>query len=469
MRKTILCVTVLVLIMFSTSIFALPISFGKPPQESSEKKTESAAQSEDAPAGIKEEVDLSQPLTLEQCIEIAQKRASDIKIAQLNLMQEDINVKDARSSYLPQITTNGGYQFSDDVDFGWEKENYDAAVAARYTIWDHGRREGSLAQAKLRREAQYGSYATTGQNLINNIIRTYYDILESEKLIGVDELLLDLSKQNVEKIQAFVDAGISIEADTATARVQQAAVELAVINDENSQELAKANLAVLMGLSPITALDVTDAPDYEHYMREGVIEPEDISIEDAIAQAFANRSELVVIKANLDILEWAVTLAKLETWPKITADAGYDLRLSDYLRERDALKNHKSWDASARASYPIFDGGRTRRIVQRADIGLQRTNESMAELKRNIALEVHQARLNLGRARTSLEIARVQVEDAKMSLEVAQGRYDQQMIILLELLDAQERYARALINQVRAFYDYKMAQVSLERAMGILQ
>ena len=476
MRSVILCITVFVLIMSSTSIFALPISFRKPPDHSPEEKSGPAVQSEDVPAATEnvpadseEEIDLSQPLTLEQCIEIAQERASEIKTAQLNLMQEDIKVKDARSRYLPQVTTSGGYQFSDTVDFGWEKGNYDAAIAARYTIWDHGQREATLAQAKLGREAEYSRFNTTGQNLINNIIRAYYDVLETEKLIDVDRQLVELSKRNVEKIEAFVEAGISIEADIATARVQQATAELAVINDQNNLELAKADLAVLMGMSPITPLSVIDTPDYEHYVQEGVIEAEEINIEDAISQALANRSELAEIKANLAAMEWAQTLAKLETWPKITADAGYDLRLSDYLRERNALKGHKSWDASARVSYPIFDGGRTRRIVQKADIALMKMKESMAELERNIALEAHQASLNLERARKSLEISRVQVEDARMSLDVSQGRYNQQMIILLELLDAQARYAQSMTNQVKAFYDYKVAKGSLERAMGVLK
>ena len=56
-----------------------------------------------------------------------------------------------------------------------------------------------------------------------------------------------------------------------------------------------------------------------------------------------------------------------------------------------------------------------------------------------------------------------------MSLDVAQGRYDQQMIILLELLDAQARYAQSLINQVKAFYDYKVAEKALEKAIGVLK
>jgi len=453
MRRAILCVTVFVLMTLGTSVFAFPIALGKSSDSSTEESPEPAAKSENIPADDQEKFDLSQPLTLEQCIEIAKKNASEIKTAKLDLEREEINVKDARSRYLPDITTNGSYMFSDDVDFGWSRDNYNAAVAARYTLWDHGQREGGLAQAKSRREGQYDSYNTTGQDLIHSIIRSYYSVLEAEKLIDVDNQLVELSKRNVKKIEAFVEVGVSIEADIATARVQQGTDELAVINDENNLELAKAELAVRMGMLPTMLVNVIDAPGDEREMQTGIVEAKKIVLEDAISQAFANRPELAEIKASLDILEWAVTLAKLQTWPRITADAGYDLRLSDYLRERDALKNHKSWDASARVSYPIFDGGRTRRIVERADIALMRTNENALELARNVALDVYQSVLNLERARKSLEIARVQVEDAKMSLDVSQGRYDQDMIILLELLDIQTRYARALTNQIKAFYD----------------
>ena len=475
MRKVILCIGVLALIMLGSSVPTFAISLGKLPHVSWNEETERAARPEDAPAVVEdisshneEGIDLTGPLTLEQCIEIAQKRATEIRTAQLNLIREELNVKDAASNYLPQVTTDGRYQFSDTNDFGWEKENYNASIAARYTIWDHGQRAGTLAQARSAREAEYSRYDETGQSLIYSIIRAYYDLLKAEKLVDVDKQLLEQSKQNVKKIEAFVEAGIAIEADIATARVRQATDELMVINDRNDVDLAKANLAVVMGLAPVTPLGVVDTPDYEQYMRTGRIETEETPMEDAIARAFANRPELAAMNANLAVLESALTLAQLEMWPKITADAGYNLELSDYLRERNALKNHRSWDVSARVSYPIFDGGRTRRTVQRVDIAQRKLKESESELERNITLEVYQAYLSLGRAGKSLDIARVQVEDAKMSLDVAQGRYDQQMIILIELLDAQERYARSMTNQIEAFYNYKVAEGTVEKAMGVL-
>ena len=468
MAKSVLYIGIAALIILNCSFTVSAVSIGKLPGLRLGEKPEQTAPTEDVPADV-EAPDLSEPLTLEQCIEIALKRASEIRTAQLDLKLEDMNVSNARSAYLPEISTGGSYQFSENVDFGWEKENYDASVSARYVIWDHGQREGSLAQAKARREAEYSRYDRTGQSLIFNVINGYYSVLEAEKLIAVDEQLLDQSKQNVEKIKALVEVGIAIESDIATARVQQASDELAVIDDLNNLDLAKSNLAVIMGLDPGVSFSLVDAPDYETYMQTGVIEIEEISIEDAVSQALANRPEMAELKSNQAALEWALTLARLERWPRITADFGYDVMLDDYLRERDALKNHKSWDVSARVSYPIFDGGQSRRTVQRAEIAMEKMNESTSELQRSIALEIHQAYFSLERTRKSLDITSVQIEDARMSLDVAQGRYEQQMIILLELLDSQTRYARSLTNQVKAFYDYKVAKRTLERAMGVLQ
>jgi len=462
-------VIVLVILCVSASTFA--VSLGDLTFLSLKDPNEQSKPSEDMPINSEEEeeFDFSQPITLEQCIEIAQERASEIRTGQLDLILEDMNVSEARSSYLPQIDATGGYQFSDAVDFGWEKGNYSASVAASYTIWNHGQREGALAQARSRRDIGYSQFNQTGQNLIFSVIRSYYSVLEAEKLISVNEQVLEQSRQNVEKIKTFLELGVAIPADMATARVQQASDELAVINDRNNLELAKADLAVSMGLSPNTPISVVDAPDYEKYMRTGIIEMEEISIEDSISQALAHRPEMAQSRSNLSILETASMLARLNAWPRITADCGYNLMLDDYLREKNALKNHKSWDVSARVSYPIFDGGRTRRTVQKADIALEKMNENISELRRSIALDVHQTYLSLERARKSLDITSVQVEDAKMSLDVAQGRYEQQMIILLELLDSQSRYTRALINQVNAFYDYKIAKSTLDKAMGVLE
>ena len=56
--------------------------------------------------------------------------------------------------------------------------------------------------------------------------------------------------------------------------------------------------------------------------------------------------------------------------------------------------------------------------------------------------------------------------DASSALDVIRERYNQELAILLELLDAQTQFGAATINQIRAFYEYKVAQHTLSRAVG---
>ena len=75
------------------------------------------------------EVDLSQPLTLEQCIQIGLERSTSMRNARLNLAMQELRVKNVRARYFPQIFANGNYDFSDRLDFGFEPENYNLGCA----------------------------------------------------------------------------------------------------------------------------------------------------------------------------------------------------------------------------------------------------------------------------------------------------------------------------------------------------
>ena len=51
------------------------------------------------------EVDLSQPLTLEQCIQIGLEKSTSMRNARLSLAIQELRVKNARARYFPQIFT----------------------------------------------------------------------------------------------------------------------------------------------------------------------------------------------------------------------------------------------------------------------------------------------------------------------------------------------------------------------------
>ena len=416
-----------------------------------------------------QEIDLSQPLTLEQCIQLAVENSTDMRNARINLAIDGLRIKDARARYYPDLFLDGRYNFSDALDFGFERENYDLGVSTQYTLWDNGQREANFSQAKERRNATMSRNEQTKQNLIFQVTQAYYNVLKAQELVKVDREILARSLENTNRVRAFVEAGIQIEADVATAQVREANDELSLLNDQNALEIAMATLPRIMGLDPATLITVAQDTDYELYRDKGQIEVIELSVEEAIQRGFETRPEFKELQSSINQLEWGLTLARLDRWPQLNAEYNYGVNLDDYLHEREKFTDFRSWEVRTTLNFPIFDGGVTKRRVQEAALSLEQVRENASDLERSIALEVRQAYLNLRRAERAVEISNTQVRNAELSLQVIRGRFEQELSILLELLNAQTEFAQALTNQVRAFYDYKIAQVALQRAMGVIQ
>lgn len=415
------------------------------------------------------EVDLSQPLTLEQCIQIGLEKSTRLRNARLNLAIQELRVNNARARYFPQIFATGNYDFSDRIDFGFEPENYDLELRGQYTLWDNGQREGNYAQAKSRRNATESRNEEIKQSLIFQITEAYYNVLKRQELVSVSEEILARSQDNTQRTRDFVEAGSLIPADVATAQVREDNDRLSLLNNQNSLQIAQATLPQLLGLDPGLLLTVAIDEAYQLYLARGTIERMETPIEDAIQTALDNRPEFQEIQEQLKEQEWTLTLSRLQRWPRLNADVNYNVNLDDYLRERKNFPDFRSWSVGASLNFTLFDGGILSNQVKEVQLQLEQTRENASDLERSVALDVRQSYLNLKRSEAALDISKTQVFNAKLSLDVIQGRFEVDKAILLELLEAQTDYAQALTNQVNAFYDYKIAQTRLQDAMGVLQ
>ena len=341
------------------------------------------------------EIDLSQPLTLEQCIQIGLEKSTRMRNARLNLAIQELRVKNARARYFPQIFATGNYDFSDRVDFGFEPDNYDLGLRGQYTLWDNGQREGNFAQAKSRRNATESRNEEIKQNLIFQITEAYYNVIKRQELVSVSEEILARSRDNTQRTRDFVEAGSLIPADIATAEVRELNDELSLLNNENSLQIARATLPQLIGLDPGLLLTVAVDESYQLYLERGTIERMQTPIEEAIQVALGNRPEFQEIQEQLKEQEWTLTLSRLQRWPRLNADVDYNVNLDDYLRERENFSDFRSWSVGASLNFTLFDGGILSNQVREIKLQLEQTRENASDLERSVALDVRQSYLNL--------------------------------------------------------------------------
>ena len=344
------------------------------------------------------EVDLTQPLTLEQCIQVGLEKSTSMRNARLNLAIQELRIKNARADYFPRIFSTGNYDFSDRIDFGFEPENYDLGLRGQYTIWDNGQREGGFAQAKESLNATMSRNEGIKQNLILQITEAYYDVLQYQALVEVSEQNLARAQENTQRTKDFVAAGSLIPADVATAEVQEGNNRLTLLNNQNSLQISKARLPRLVGLDPGVLITVAADESYQLYQQRGTIERIEISVEKAIQIALDNRPEFQETQADLKSQEWSVTLAKLQRWPRLNADADYNVNLDDYLRERENFSDFRSWSIGVSMNFTLFDGGILGNRVKELAMQLEQTRENASDLERS------------GRVRCSASLSKSQTE-----------------------------------------------------------
>ena len=306
--------------------------------------------------------------------------------------------------------------------------------------------KGGFAQAKESLSATESRNEGIKQSLILQITEAYYDVLQYQALVEVSEQNLARSQENTQRTRDFVAeaAGSLIPADVATAEVQEGNRRLTLLNNQNLLQVAKARLPRLLGLDPGVLITVAADEAYQLYQQRGTIERAEMPVEEAIQTALDNRPEFKETESQLKSQEWSLTLAKLQRWPRLNADADYNVNLDDYLRERENFSDFRSWSLGVSLNFTLFDGGILGNRVKELSMQLEQARENASDLERSVALDVRQSYLNLKRSEAAVDIAKTIVTNARLSLEVIQGRFDVDKAILLELLDAQTNYATSI-------------------------
>ena len=181
--------------------------------------------------------------------------------------------------------------------------------------------------------------------------------------------------------------------------------------------------------------------------------------------ALANRPELSEIRNRIGISEELVTIAAAGTIPRLDArgDFGYrDASIGGF----DAAG--KIWSAGLFASWPLFDGLRTRGRVAQAKSDRNRLRIEEAQLLDSVALQVRNA---VNAVREAGEVVRAisdTVGQASLLLSLAEKGYEYGVKTRLEVDDANLNLNQARVNLARARRDYLVANVALRYAMGTL-
>jgi len=397
-------------------------------------------------------------LNLQKCIEISLLRQPNILAAASTVDASRSRVGQSQANYYPQIDLTSGYSKISPVSSGIRDssssgsfDQYTSSVSLSQNIYDFGRTSSQVQIQKLNLDSSASDLENVSQQTIFNVKLAYYDVIQAKYKRIVAEDTVKSTGLHLEQAKGFFEVGIRPKFDVTRAEVDLSNARLNLIRAENAFRIAVATLNNAMGVPEAPEYEVDDNLSFDKY---------EMTFEDAIDNAYRNRPDLASLASRRQASEKSIELAKTEYYPALTGNAGYTWGGENFPLD-------DGWNAGVTLSVSLFSGFLTTYQVAESKANLNVITANEEFLKQSIYLEVQQAYLTLRAAEEAIPTAKLGVDQARENLEIANGRYTAGVGNPIEVTDAEVSLLNARTTYIQALYADKVAQASLERAMGV--
>jgi len=403
-------------------------------------------------------------LNLGRCIEIALKMQPTIVAAANTVHATESRVGQAKSNYYPQIDWSSSYDrikpasgSSSGSSIGASGrtneafDRYSTGFTLSQILYDFGKTPTQVKIQNLALDASRSDLRNTTDQIILAVKQAYYGLVQGKYNVLVAKDTVKQTQDHLEQAKGFFTAGTRPKFDVTKAEVDLSNAKLNLIRNDNAFSIARVTLNNAMGIPDAPEYTLDEKLSFEKY---------EITFEDALSKAYENRPDLQSIIAQRQAAERSIDLAKTGYYPVVAGNAGYS-----WSGEQFPLDH--GWNAGATLSVPLFSGFLTKYQVEeaRANLNVLKANEE--SLKQTIFLEVQAAYLTLRSAEEAIPTAKLGVEQSQENLEIANGRYAAGVGNPIEVTDAEVGLTNARTFYIQALYVDKVAQASIEKAMGM--
>ena len=408
---------------------------------------------------------------LDELVIEALKHNPDAQIAAARVLEARSFLRIANADRLPTVNLEGnatrskqselslaeqGLENVPGVDTHQTMYTVQGTVGYELDLWGKYQRASESARAQLL-NTEYGREATK-LSLTGEVARAYFSLIAAAEQLarGRDTLA---SREEAVKLEKFrFDSGESdeftfkrAEADAAATRVSTRQLELQVVQFTNA-------LGVLLGRSPKALVD-------EAISVQGVSLPGPVQLPAALpSSVLAQRPDIGAAEAALNASAADIGVARAQLFPSISITGAF----GSVSPELDDLFTGpaKAWSATGGILQPIFQGGRLRANVSRAEAVREQRKSEYARTVQQAFREVLDTLQGQSLIAGVREANDQQVAALSRATELAELRYGQGDIAYLELLDVRRGLYQAQIDLVAAQRDALLNAVDLALAVG---
>ena len=280
----------------------------------------------------------------------------------------------------------------------------------------------------------------------------YLLALADETRVSSVEAQVATAKVSLDQAVANHQAGTAPLLDELRARVDYQSLQQQLIVAQNALEKDKLALARTIGLPLAQSFTLADKAPFAAF--------DQITVEDAIHQAHANRKDLAALAEQTKGAEEQRKAATADRLPTLNFNGDYgDIGVN-------VGTSHGTGNATGTLSVPLFKEYGLRGEAQQAQAQLDTNKAQLSDRAAQVDADVRDALLDIAAAEKQVEVSRSSVDLANEALSEAQQRYANGVSDNLAVSQAEQSVAQANDQYVTSLYRHNVAKLSLARALG---
>jgi outer membrane protein TolC len=407
-------------------------------------------------------------LTLNEAIELSIKNSKQIKLNQARIDEAIAATKQATEARLPGASLSGSYvrltRAKVDLKTGSggaaPSPNIDQALYGSANVsmpvFEGFKINYGIKSAEYLEQATRLDAENDKEEVILNAIAAYINLYKAQVAAKIVEENLEQSRTRDSEFISLEKNGLLARNDLLRSQLQTSNFELGLVDAQNSIQLATVNMNLMLGLPEMTVI----IPD-----SASITKPSELkTIEEYEQLASVNRNDVQALTNRQKAADAAIKVAQGDYYPSLALTGGYIAAdIPGFLTITNAVT------VGVGVKYDLGSLWKTKSKVQQAEAREQQIKVNQDMLTDNIHLAINHAYQDYLSGLKKIEVNNKAVEQANENYRISKNKYDNSLLLLTDLLDANVLQLRAKLDLSISKADAVLAYYTLQQTAGLLK
>lgn len=410
----------------------------------------------------------SRTMGIEEMFRLADENSKSIQTYRTGKEVADENLKAAKAQRLPDISASlsGSYwgngklwdrDFSNATKIDMPHWGNNFALEAQQVVYAGGAISSGIELAELEKQLAEMDWQKNRQDIRFLLVGHYLNLYKLHNQIEVLHKNLELTDQLIANMQARLEEGTALENDITRYELQRETLRLQLAKVEDACKIANHQLVITL------------------HLPEGTVVQPDTTLNDSRIQTMseANWQELAAqnnlnlqqAETGIKVNRQRVKMERSERLPKISLVAAEHLDGPITIEVPVLDNNFNYWYVGVGVKYNISSLFKNNRKLKAARLNVRKAQETYELAQEQTNHAVQESYVNFLTSFTDLRTQQKSVELANENYSVTSNRYQNDLALLTDMLDASNMKLSADMGLVNArinviFNYYKMKYIT---------